>query len=129
MCFAFCDDNKQEHRQQRSAFPLRCLENVEDGKSVAPSLRLMQRIIDAQPEISINAWTNAVVGGAARSAGGIGRKDEILETLDKDRSLLKLLVDVSHRWTLSCYALISELWVPAFFGDGSSTSNFCVILL
>ncbi|CAN0247552.1 unnamed protein product, partial [Ectocarpus fasciculatus] len=37
-----------------------CLENVEGGKSVAPSLRLMQRIIDAQPEISTNnAWANA----------------------------------------------------------------------
>lgn len=82
---------------QRLAVRRRCLENVEDGKSVAPSLRLMQRIIDAQPEISINAWTNAVVGGSARSAGGVGRKDEILETLDKDRSLLNLLVDVSRR--------------------------------
>ncbi|CAM9482017.1 unnamed protein product [Scytosiphon promiscuus] len=78
-----------------------CLENVEGEKSVAPSLRLMQRIIDAQPEASTsNAWANAVVGsasgggtGGARSSGGAGRKDEILETLDKDRSLLKLLVD------------------------------------
>lgn len=77
----------------------RCLENVQDGKSVAPSLRLMQRIIDAQPELSTTAWTHAVVGGGgvggARSGGGASRKDEILETLDKDRSLLKLLVDVS----------------------------------
>lgn len=78
---------------------------------MAPSLRLMQRIIDAQPEISTNnAWANAVVGGGtagggvgggggiggARGAGGAGRKDEILETLNKDRSLLQLLVDVSR---------------------------------
>jgi len=89
--------------QQRLLLLHRCLENVEDGKSVAPSLRLMQRIIDAQPEISINSWTNAVVGGGARSTGGVGRKDEILEILDKDRSLLKLLVDVS-------LGLVTSLW-------------------
>lgn len=99
MCFSFHDlatKRATYKTDKRLAVRFRCLENVEYGKSVAPSLRLMQRIIDAQPEISINAWTNAVVGGAARIAGGVGRKDEILETLDKDRSLLKLLVDVSR---------------------------------
>lgn len=100
VCVARTQDRMVQYRENRLAVRRRCLENVEDGKSVAPSLRLMQRIIDAQPEISINAWTNAVVGGGTRSAGGVGRKDEILETLDKDRSLLKLLVDVSLRLTV-----------------------------
>lgn len=89
----------------------------------------MQRIIDAQPEISINAWTNAVVGGAARSAGGVGRKDEILETLDKDRSLLQLLVDVSRRLTVDVILLVAWntpavcifMRVLAYFGGGLST--------
>eukprot|EP00752_Nemacystus_decipiens_P004045 g3704.t1 len=94
-----------------------CLENVEDGKSVAPSLRLMQRIIDAQPEISINAWTNAVVGGAARSAGGVGRKDEILETLDKDRSLLKLLVDELLRYRANAQTAANEAGVTVSLAD------------
>lgn len=78
----------------------RCLENVKDGKSVAPSLRLMQRIIDAQPESSTGAWGSETRGGSNIRSGGAGagvvrRKDEILETLDRDHNLLNLLVDVS----------------------------------
>eukprot|EP00903_Cladosiphon_okamuranus_P019913 g18301.t2 len=94
-----------------------CLENVEDGKSVAPSLRLMHRIIDAQPEISINVWTNTVVGGAARSAGGVGRKDEILETLDKDRRLLKLLVDELLRYRAKAQTAANEAGATASLAD------------
>lgn len=78
---------------------LRCLENVKDGKSVAPSLRLMQRIIDAQPEGSAGTWSDIAGGGRgggdARNSGGAMRKDKILETLERDFDLLELLVDVS----------------------------------
>lgn len=81
----------------------RCLENVKDGKSVAPSLRLMQRIIDAQPESSSNSnashtWSSRRVAGSSAGVAGAGDvrcKDEILETLDRDCHLLELLVDVS----------------------------------
>lgn len=81
----------------------RCLENVKDGKSVAPSLRLMQRIIDAQPESSNKAWGNLsksrILGTGGRAgganAGGVRQKHEILETLDTHYNLLNLLVDVS----------------------------------
>ena len=70
---------------------------------MAPSLRLMQRIIDAQPEGSAGNWSDIAgaggVGGGslggARNSGGVARKDEILETLDRDFDLLALLVDVS----------------------------------
>ena len=71
----------------------RCLDNVKDGKSVAPSLRLMQRIIDAQPESPSNASSSS--WGSAGRVGNVRCKDEILEMLDRECRLLKLLVDVS----------------------------------
>lgn len=71
---------------------------------MAPSLRLMQRIIDAQPETS--SFARAVGGGAVgkRGSGAVGTgvpggvpKDEILMALDGQKGLLNLLVEVSWR--------------------------------
>lgn len=97
----------------------RCLENVKDGKSVAPSLRLMQRIIDAQPEGSAGSWSDIAGGGGggglggARNSSGVARKDEILETLDRDFDLLALLVDVSFVKPLSVSVDFLSVFVGA----------------
>lgn len=102
-----------------------------EGQSVAPSLRLMQRIIDAQPESPVGARGKpsggalsrglgsgllGAGGGGGGSAGGGGggggagggggsgkkSKDEILVTLEEDNGLLKLLVDVRH-WSRALF--------------------------
>lgn len=77
----------------------RSLDNVERGNSVAPTLRLMQRIIDAQPE-SPATWGKMSGRRVLGSGGGASiagmKKDELLVYLEKRKEggLLHLLVEV-----------------------------------
>lgn len=72
---------------------------------MAPSLRLMQRIIDAQPVTG--TFARSVVGGGGRRGvvGGTAEmvKDDILVELDRQKGLLNLLVEVTVTVTRQIY--------------------------
>ncbi|CAM9113487.1 unnamed protein product [Discosporangium mesarthrocarpum] len=76
------------HQQQLLFLLDMCLENVEKGLSVAPSLRLMQRIIDAQPELTLTD----------HESGRRSGKDKLLLGLEEQKGLLRLLVEELLRY-------------------------------